>query len=145
MKKNNKTDIQQTEVLEPELSNFDKFVLKNIDFLKGIVYPWPKDNRIDANFELKISWSGGGTSGNCWDDHISEFSGDLEPEFNTLDEILAEICPNITFLKYKNIYSQIVKSDSRSEGDYYGGSETIYEKSFRLYNLYNELIAKNLI
>jgi len=47
-------------------------------------------------------------------------------------------------LQYKNICNQIISSDIRSEGNYYGGSVTYGYKYFNVKNLYDVLVEKGL-
>lgn len=74
-------------------------------------------------------WSLGGTSGNCWDDHLTTISPD-DPidilDFIRDDSTITDICK---FLNYPPEqlalnYSHLFTEDSESEGDYYGGVET---------------------
>lgn len=67
-----------------------------------------------------------------------------ETEFVELDSILEKVCPNISFLQYKNICNKIINSDTRSEGDYYGGSVTYGYKYFNVRSLYDALVEKGL-
>ena len=130
---------------EPELSYFDKFTIKHSDFLRSCIYHWPTDNKVDPHYKFKINWSGGGTGGSCWDDEKQIINSESEPEFDVLDQMLTEFCPNITFLQYKTIYRKIIKTSSYQDGDYYGGSELKFEKSFTLIDLFNTLSEMNLI
>lgn len=69
------------------------------------------------------SWSLGGTYGNCWDDHLSTITPDETPEFTEFDELVENICPNITFMQYKKLYKNCVTTEKESFSDYYGGCE----------------------
>jgi len=89
------------------------------------------------------SWSMGGSWGDCWGGSGS-VSGEPETEFVEIDAILEKTCPNISFLQYKNICNQIISSDTRSEGDYYGGNVTYGYKYFNVKNLYDILVEKGL-
>lgn len=66
-------------------------------------------------------WCTGGTYGSCWSDSLSPISGDEQPDFEELDNLLSEICPNITFLQYKRLFSKCVSYEESYESDYYGG------------------------
>lgn len=90
------------------------------------------------------TWSGGGTWGNCWGDSGS--IGPSEPEdFDEFDELLENVCPNISFLQYKKIKSDCVELDYYDDYDYYGGSETRNFYVCDVENLYNTLVDLNLI
>lgn len=90
------------------------------------------------------TWSGGGTWGNCWGD-----SGSISPsepeDFDEFDELLENVCPNISFLQYKKIKSDCVELDYYNDYDYYGGSETRNFYVCDVENLYNTLVDLNLI
>lgn len=85
------------------------------------------------------SWSMGGTSGNCWNNHISTVSGEPQPNFVEFDEMLEKICPTISFLQYKKIYNACVDTGSLIEGDYYGGSITYGYYTLNVQSFYDEL------
>ncbi len=66
-------------------------------------------------------WCTGGAYGSCWSNSLSPVSADEPLEFEELDNLLEEIAPNVTFLHYKKIRSQCVKTEESYERDYYGG------------------------
>lgn len=66
-------------------------------------------------------WCTGGACGNCWDESMSPVSADDPENFTTLDNLLEEICPNISFLHYKKITKECVETEHTYEADYYGG------------------------
>lgn len=90
------------------------------------------------------SWSGGGTWGDCWG-NSGTIEADADLEFIEFDNLLTKICPNITFLQYKQIYNSCVDKESYYESDYYGGSELRYKYTCNLNTLYNKLIEMNII
>jgi len=107
-------------------------------------------NIIDSSrYPISVYWSTGGqTGGSCWDEGPHEYhsySGDPEPEFKALDIILEELCPNIKFLQYKNIYNQVVKTTTVEDGDHYGNMSNYGIKYCYLEELYNKLCEKNLL
>ena len=89
-------------------------------------------------------WSVGGSWCNCWGD-----SGTIEPdepkEFDEFDNLLEELCPNITFLQYKKIRKECVTCEEDSERDYYGGCEYFNYWSCDMKKLYDKLVEFNLI
>lgn len=93
---------------------------------------------------LSTTWSGGGT----WGNYMGE-SGLIEPdpapEFTKFDEMLMELCPNITFLQYKKVYNETVTIESNYHGDYYGGTEKVLNYKCDLTALYDKLIEMNII
>lgn len=106
------------------------------EIVKPIAYI--KDDIVESD-----SWSMGGSWRDCWGNGGS-VSGEPESEFKTLDLIFEKVCPNISFIQYKNICNKIVVSDTRSEGDYYGGSVTYGYKYFNVKDLYRELVERGL-
>lgn len=75
---------------------------------------------------LSVEWTTGGmTGGNCWGDEarsMGSYDIDDEPEFNVLEEMLQEICPNITLKEYRTILddSDVKVSRSWTDSEYYG-------------------------
>ena len=93
---------------------------------------------------VSATWSGGGEWGNCWGD-----SGIIEeepaPEFTQFDELLNKICPNITYIQYKQVYATCVYINEDDEFGYYGGYEKKYNYVCNLKKLYNCLKEMNII
>lgn len=85
------------------------------------------------------TWYLGGTSRNYHGDswHVS---GD-EPlaNFDVFDELLTEVCPTISFLQYKKLYSSTVTIETREEIDYYSDSE------YAFYSCDIEELVKQLV
>ncbi len=99
---------------------------------------------------LYCQWATGGISGgSCWDkgdgDPHYEMSGDPEPEFEDLDKILEHFCPNITFMQHKALYRAVVQRTSYSQNEYYGNHTDYAVKHFKVENLYNYLVSKELL
>lgn len=91
------------------------------------------------------TWCLGGTWG---DYHGNTGNVGAEPqptEFADLDDLLTELCPNITFLQYKKLYRECVTVKTEYEHDYYGGSweNAYYECDLR--KLYQLMVEMNLI
>jgi hypothetical protein len=110
-----------------------------------------KEDKLDLDKHyLYVEWNGGGTSGgSCWDDgsgpdpHHS-VSGEEEPEFEDLDTVLSKVCPNLSFLEYKQVV-KIIQSDSYVQSEYYGNSHIIMYKIVLLRDLFNKLNELGLI
>jgi hypothetical protein len=85
------------------------------------------------------SWSGGGSSGNCYNDSIDVYLADPQPEFLEFDLLLEKICPTITFLQYKRIAKKCCSVKTKSESDYYGGDWSNKHHRCDLNLLYQEL------
>jgi hypothetical protein len=97
---------------------------------------------------LYNEWCSGGISGgNCWgDDNHYAVEGESEPEFTDLDNILNEICPNITYLQYKKLISKVIKEeDSYTQIEYYGNSTIYSYKTILLKDLYDALKELNIL
>lgn len=98
--------------------------------------------KLGKDVMVSESWSTGGTWGDCWGN-----SGNIDPDkvpesFKEFDKLLEKYCPNVTFLKYKNIYSSCVTIEEDHEDDYYGGRE--YYNTYccdlkKLYEMLTEL------
>ena len=101
---------------------------------------------LDNEQELRSdTWCLGGTWGNCWGDS-GHIGADEQPtEFKEFDDLLIELCPNITLGQYKKLYNSLVSIETKDEHDYYGGStENAYYKC-NLKDLYNMMVEMGLI
>ena len=76
---------------------------------------------VDDGKLRSMKWCTGGTYGSCWSNTLSPVSGEDPLEFEELDNLLEEIAPSITFLHYKKVRAQCVKTEESHERDYYGG------------------------
>lgn len=93
------------------------------------------------------SWETGGMSGGtCWGDQARPYSEDPGPmELTELDKVLEKLCPSMSFLQYKNMTNEILKTASYTEREYYG-NETDYTIKYVLYSkLFSYLKEKGLI
>lgn len=75
-----------------------------------------EDGKIRSN-----KWCTGGAHGNCWNNGLSPVSAEDPVDFTALDDLLEELCPNITFLHYKKITKACVDTEHSYVPDYYGG------------------------
>lgn len=90
------------------------------------------------------SWTLGGTW--CaYDGRSGSVEAEKQPDFEELDHILENICPQITFLQYKHIMKECVTIEEEWERDYYGGSTTKAFYRCDLKQLYKYLKENNLI
>ena len=123
------------ELLEKEVHKMDVFESKFLT--KG---SWRNENELRSD-----TWCLGGTWANCWGDG-GKVSADMQlTEFKEFDDLLIDICPNITFLQYKKLYNSLVTIETEYENDYYGGStENAYYKC-NLKDLYNMMVEMDLI
>jgi len=123
-----------------------KEFIKQVKQMDGVcVETRGKDKKHSCSIEWRI---GKQTGGSCWDEgesHYHTISGEPEPEFDELDTILEYFCSQITFLQYKRICHQIIKTDEGRYDDYYGNYTDYTVKYFYLEDLYNLLCQKELI
>ena len=89
-------------------------------------------------------WSLGETCGDCYGVPLDIFS-DSALDFVEFDNLIEQVCPNISFIQYKNIYRSCVTQKTRTEYDYYGGSEERAWWECDLKRLYELLKEKHLI
>ena len=109
--------------------------------VESIVSKWAIEDGI-----ISIDWTiGGMTGGSCWGNSADTArTADPEPEFEDLDKILAEICPNISFLQYKRLCQAVIKTKDQTEGGYYGNYHEKRIKSFSVAELEEYLKDNNL-
>lgn len=102
-----------------------------------------------ANDCLFLEWQIGGQSGgSCWDEGSSRYyplKSEKEPEFQSLDLILTELCPNINITQYKTLCNAVIKYDERSVNEYYGNYTDYGIKRIRFGDLYENLTVMGLI
>lgn len=135
------------ESLQREFSKFE-FELEEKEVHKMNIFEskfltkgsWYNDQELRSD-----TWCLGGTWGNCWGDS-GQVSADEQPtDFTEFDDLLMEVCPNITLLQYKKLYRATVSIEIEEDHDYYGGStENAYYKC-NLKDLYNMMIEMGLI
>lgn len=105
----------------------------------------PFSNKYDEEGVLESdSWSDGG----FWFNYKGErgdIEPDIRPEFTELDDMLTQICPNITFLQYKKLFKECVNVEKFTEYDYYGGNEQREKWTCDLKKLHKMLVDMNLL
>jgi hypothetical protein len=109
-------------------------------------YQHRKPTQITLDDYLYSSWTCGGVSGgSCWgSDSLHPRTPDPEPEFESLDTLLTELCPKITFLQYKKI-AKLEQQDSYTIDEYYGNSTEIAFKTIKLRDVYEQLKEMKLL
>ena len=90
------------------------------------------------------TWCNGGSWGDWRGNHGTVASEDPK-EFTELDDLLTELCPEITFLQYKKICRECVTLETYEESDYYGGSTSNSYHMCRIEDLIKSLKEMNLI
>lgn len=72
-------------------------------------------------YVVYMRWVTGGVSGgSCWDDSNPQpWENDETPGFEVLELLLKEICPQITYLQFKEL-EKLIQSNEDTEWEYYG-------------------------
>lgn len=116
-------------------------------------YPQPISWRDKKDYDDVVAYlyveteTGGVSGGSCWDssDPQPYYRSDPEKELVVLDLILEEYCPNISHLKYKNLYRTLVKEDSRTVYEYYGNETTYSYKKIDTKALFDYMLEHELL
>jgi hypothetical protein len=110
-----------------------------------------KQEKVDLeNHFLYVQWSAGGISGgSCWDegeqDNHYRTAGEPEPQFDDIDEVLTELCPDLSFLQYKKLMAKVVKQGIYTVNEYYGNSSDYGYKVVNLQELFDALVEMGLL
>ena len=100
-------------------------------------------DKINKDHYIYKKWTTGGkTGGGYWGEPeggLQPVTADPEPEFDDLNQILGEICPQITFLQYKLLNKIAERRDSRGYSDYYGNYDEYTRITIKIEDLYNKL------
>ena len=127
--------------LKHSLEKHDVYKLTNYDI---ILKPFENNYKNDG-FLVSEEWSGGG-NWISYDGYEGHITADTQPEdFKEFDDLLSEVCPNITFLQYKKLKSGSVYIEDREEHDYYGGCETKFRYKCDLRKLYKNMLDLGII
>ncbi len=90
-------------------------------------------------------WEIGGVEGGNWTEnsnpHSYKTDENIPKEFDDLDNILTEVCPNISFLMYKKI-QQMVMYFKAINYEYYGNNTEYQVRYINLKDLYDFLVKK---
>jgi hypothetical protein len=88
--------------------------------------------------------TGGYRGGSCWDNSNPQPYYEEPPKdrMKVLDLVLAELCPNITYLQFKKI-EEIIHDNFKSEWEYYGNSTDWKIEYIKLSDLYALITALN--
>lgn len=93
---------------------------------------------------------GGTSGGSCWDEGESQHHNYTVThggiEVDCLEDLLADIYPQITFLQYKRLTREMdAEFLETSENEYYGNCSNYQQKVVNLGNLYNALCTIGVI
>jgi hypothetical protein len=84
--------------------------------------------------------SGGVSGGSCWDSsNPQSYTKDEIPDFIALDKVLEVLCPNVTYLKYKQI-EKFIHDTSEVEREYYGNRTEFTIKYIKLSDIIKILL-----
>ena len=111
--------------------------MKQEDFLK-IVHDVTGDDSLTLDDKLEVSWSlGGASGGNCWGGEATSFiSDEQEPDFSDLYAILEQVCPDLSFLRFLRLKSDLIVHGKYRVSEYYGNYTDYATKSISLKALY---------
>jgi hypothetical protein len=145
------TSIKNLPLEDPKNYEFDSILKIKIVYhdvvrktvYEGVFEPLSAFNKFDGILTSN-SWTTGGTWGNCWGDK-GECEPEPQPEFEEFDRLIERVAPNITFMKYKRLYSECVEILNDYECDYYGGRRTTARYRCDLKKLYDMMEEMNLI
>ena len=102
---------------------------------------------LDGNEEYyQVKWEiCGASGGNCWGDEVEYYSSkEPEPEID-LDLLFKQVCPNITFLQYREVMKDIVERDTITNYEYYGNYTDYGVKRVKYQKLYDSLVSNGVI
>ncbi len=86
------------------------------------------------------------TGGNCWDGSAKQFVQAEEPtELTELDKIIDNLCPNISYMKFRKINEIVQTTTKNGGGDYYGNYYDYTVKYIILKDLYQKLVELEII
>ena len=130
-KESSEITIRYAEIEKPDVERIKNEIHCPINVVNHTVIRKPEWKAAADNFGIQVKnekylysseWCLGGTCGSCYSSELSRISPD-EPilEFLELDSLLEDICPKLTFIDYKKIKNECVKTKTRSDRDYYGG------------------------
>lgn len=130
------------------LNNMKRLTEEDIQKINNAVDYWnqgifKEPSNIDVNEKGLVIYQryniGGASGGNCWnDDEPTQYEGEDRPNWDTLDLALKEICPEVTYLQYKDI-EKLVKSNDYTDYQYYGNYDDYEIYWLSLEDLYNYL------
>jgi hypothetical protein len=95
---------------------------------------------------IHIEWrTGGMEGGSCWGDIAEPIGAEDEPEFEVLDKILENVCPQIGLFQHKILLREVITEDHPTEREYYGNVTHRTRKTVKLKDLYKWLKTNNLL
>lgn len=144
--------IKAIEIDKPDIKAIEeKFGVKTTWVVHSVVRKpdylvYMLENGVDVKEDKYLysdTWSLGG-NGHSWQGQSYTIDSESPVEFTQLDDLLEKICPNITYLQYKKVYSYSVEMKSRSCQDYYSDAQEGYYIC-DLDKLYSKLVELGVI
>lgn len=125
--------------------------------LKGYIYPEPTRRYSYSTRKEKVDkkdyptealyfscYKGGISGGSCWDEGDSDphyySSSNEKISYESLDNLLEELCPDISFLQYRKIQALMTDVDIWTECEYYGNTSDYEFQTLPLKPLYELLV-----
>src|SRR3569832_1690685 len=110
---------------------------------EGYGYLTPIYNKNEAmehvdDLYVHLTWSMGGSMRDCWGDTY-DVSGEIKPEFTDLDECVALLEPNISYMQYRLKILPLIENDTSNDCGYYGGSVTHGHQQVNLRKLWETI------
>lgn len=129
----------------------DNIYLRHDRYYDRNSYSWlrpndPNDPKKPDRYYIKVDWTTGGmTGGSCWGGELYEVTPQSPEELVDLDKILTLVCPNISFLQYKALCSELVKTESYTNSGYYGDYYDKVQKILFIDDLYSYLTKHKML
>ena len=124
----------------------DNIYLRNDSYYDRNSYSWPHELKKPDRYYIQVDWTTGGmTGGSCWSGELYEVTPQPPEELLDLDKILTLVCPNISFLQYKALCSELVKTESYTNSEYYGNYYNKVQKILFIDDLYSYLTKHKML
>lgn len=144
--KNAKVEVPNKEKIGMEFALITKqIVMKSVKELKFQEFVYKINTQTKYQFNIQdgvlygSEWSGGGSSGNCWNDKMSYHNAEEPLLFDDFPKLIEIVSPDIKYLDCYNIIKKCCSVQQNSSSDYYGGHSTSYKHVCDLRILHEEL------
>ena len=114
-------------------------------------YEWvshKNQDRPTSDDYLYQQWHMGGMTGGGYDGSFTnryQSSGEIVGDLEDIDKILEAVAPNTSFIQYKRIVADVIKTGDFCRGGYYGDTSEYVYKACRIRDLYDALKERNLL
>lgn len=124
----------------------DNIYLRHDSYYDRNSYSWLHEHKKPDRYYIQVDWiTGGMTGGSCWGGDLYPVDPDPPEELVDLDKILTLVCPNISFLQYKALCSELVKTESYTNSEYYGNYYNKVQKILFIDDLYSYLTKHKML